>query len=195
MSIDGKHAYRFGFLKSEKWQAVRLEALSREKAKCQICNEESIFNDAHHVWYPENIYDTEEQHLVILCRPCHEFIHDFLPECKTSDAESGIANWIKFSRAMIAWRVKKAYTFKSINIDLDFLFHPNTPKQLRAYFKKVLTDLKSTDRKLNESNSCDKDLENVGINEVCGMITKWYNESQKHAPRVDFPIADSDYQI
>jgi len=72
MGIEGKHAYRFVYLKSEKWQNVRIEALAREGGKCQICGEESISNDAHHVWYPESIWETRSENLVILCRPCHE---------------------------------------------------------------------------------------------------------------------------
>ena len=111
MSIDAKHSYRFGFLKSDKWKAVRLEALVREKGKCQICQAESIYNDAHHVWYPENIYDTTEMHLVILCRSCHNFIHALLPECKTSDEQAGLETWNKFRNAILAWRQEKQWLF------------------------------------------------------------------------------------
>jgi hypothetical protein len=111
MGIEAKHAYRFGYLKSDKWSNVRLEALGREKGKCQICREESIFNDAHHKWYPENIYETTEKHLVILCRPCHEFLHSMMPECKTNDEEAGNANWAKFTNSIMAWRMKKMCLF------------------------------------------------------------------------------------
>lgn len=112
MSIEGKHAYRFGYLKSEKWQNVRLEALAREKAKCQICDEESISNDAHHMWYPENVYETTEAHLVILCRPCHDFIHTMIPDCKTSDEQAGREHWLKFANAIKAWRHQKLQFWK-----------------------------------------------------------------------------------
>lgn len=111
MSIESKHAYRFGYLKSEQWKTVRLEALVREKGKCQICGDESVFNDAHHVWYPENISDTKENQLVVLCRACHEFLHAMLPECKTNDEESGRAQWIKFRNAIEHWRVAKQSLF------------------------------------------------------------------------------------
>lgn len=112
MSIEGKHAYRFKYLKSDQWQAVRLEALVREKSLCQICGEESISNDAHHIWYPENIYETREVHLVILCRPCHEFVHAMLPECKTQNEEKGLAEWIRFKNAVVAWRIEKLKLFR-----------------------------------------------------------------------------------
>jgi len=112
MSIESKHAYRFGYLKSEQWKTVRMEALVREKAKCQICDEESISNDAHHIWYPENIYETKEGQLVILCRTCHEFLHVMLPECKTDDEELGRAQWIKFRNAAERWRNSKALLFE-----------------------------------------------------------------------------------
>lgn len=113
MSIEGKHAYRFGYLKSEAWSNVRIEALAREKGRCQICGEESISNDAHHVWYPENIYETTEAHLVILCRPCHEFCHSMLPECKTKDEEFGRQEWLKFKNAVISWRRDKIKIFQT----------------------------------------------------------------------------------
>ena len=112
MSVEAKHAYRFGYLKSERWKNVRLEALVREKAMCQICGNESIANDAHHVWYPENIYETTERHLVILCRPCHDFLHVMLPECKTRDEATGRAEWLKFYNAIKSWRSSKEFLFK-----------------------------------------------------------------------------------
>lgn len=113
MSIESKHAYRFGYLKSEQWRNIRIEALAREKGMCQICREESISNDAHHVWYPENIYETTERHLVILCRPCHEFVHSMLPECKTRDEDEGIAQWTRFRNAILTWRVEHMKLFCS----------------------------------------------------------------------------------
>lgn len=113
MSIESKHAYRFGYLKSEQWRNVRIEALAREKGMCQICREESLSNDAHHVWYPENIYETTERHLVILCRPCHEFVHSMLPECKTRDEDEGVAQWTRFKNAIIAWRRDHMKLFSS----------------------------------------------------------------------------------
>lgn len=78
MGIEEKHAYRFGFLKSEKWQAVRIEALARQGGRCQFCSEFSISNDAHHIRYPENIYDTCADDLIILCRACHNLTHSIL---------------------------------------------------------------------------------------------------------------------
>lgn len=113
MSIESKHAYRFGYLKSEQWRNVRIEALARDRGLCQICREESISNDAHHVWYPDNIYETTERHLVILCRPCHEFIHAMLPECKTRDEDEGIAQWTRFKNAIVTWRVEHMKLFCS----------------------------------------------------------------------------------
>ena len=117
MSIEGKHAYRFSYLKSDKWSNVRIEALGRENGKCQICGEESIFNDAHHMWYPKPIWETTERHLVILCRPCHNFIHAIIPECKTNDEEKGRAHWFKFSNAIIAWRNQKLDFFLRWELD------------------------------------------------------------------------------
>jgi len=76
MGIQGQHNYRFVYLKSEEWKDVRVEALARVGAKCQICSFESISNDAHHIFYPKSFWDTKPDDLIILCRPCHKFIHD-----------------------------------------------------------------------------------------------------------------------
>lgn len=78
MGIDSKHSYRFVYLRSEQWQTVRIQALARENGRCQFCGEFSISNDAHHVEYPESVWDTKADHLVILCRACHDFVHSML---------------------------------------------------------------------------------------------------------------------
>lgn len=107
MSIESKHAYRFQYLKSDCWKLVRLEALVREGGKCQICGEESISNDAHHIWYPESVWDTTQENLVVLCRPCHDLLHALTPDCKTRDEGIGRQRWIDFRNAMDAWKLKK----------------------------------------------------------------------------------------
>mgnify|MGYP001593252861 CR=1 FL=1 len=112
MNVTSTHEYRFKYLKSEQWQTVRIEALAKQGAQCQICASESTSNDAHHVWYPKNIWDTKADQLVILCRPCHDFVHAITPECKTSDEETGRACWLRFRNAIIAWRMEKLGLFK-----------------------------------------------------------------------------------
>lgn len=128
MSIESKHAYRFEYLKSEQWQNVRLEALVREGGKCQICAEESISNDAHHIWYPESIWDTTTENLVILCRPCHDLLHSLVPECKTRDEGMGRERWIAFRNAMELWMIKKIG-------GVDGLEGPVRSKDLRVAYR------------------------------------------------------------
>lgn len=136
MSIASKHAYRFGYLKSDKWKIVRLEALVREGGKCEICKEESIYNDAHHIWYPKSIYDTTPDHLAILCRTCHDFIHVMLPECKTKDEAAGKEMWLKFKTAIISWRTQKIPIFTNPE-GIEFL----SLKQMREEVIKVTQKL------------------------------------------------------
>lgn len=78
VGIEARHAYRFEFLKSEKWKTVRLEALTRERGCCQICKKYSLSNDAHHVIYPPSVWETKVSDLAILCRPCHDLMHRIL---------------------------------------------------------------------------------------------------------------------
>lgn len=78
MSIVAKHAYRFGYLKSEEWTTVRLEALANAQGKCRICGFQDHSNDAHHIYYPPKWKDTKSYDLVVLCRSCHELVHAIL---------------------------------------------------------------------------------------------------------------------
>lgn len=175
MSIEGKHAYRFGFLRSEKWKSVRLEALVREKGKCQICGEESISNDAHHIWYPEKIEDTEERHLVILCRTCHDFVHAMLPDCKTNDEEYGINQWKNLRNAILTWRISKS-----------FLFDPESLKTISTRSLGIAYDKlrKETDQLrqiVAESSNLQvmKKKESIAVIEI---VKQWSEFYYKHNP-------------
>ena len=170
MGIEAKHSYRFGYLKSEQWQNVRLEALAREKALCQICGEESISNDAHHIWYPENIYETTEAHLVILCRPCHDFIHAMIPECKTNSEEEGRSHWYRFSNAIRVWRDKKVQFFQT-GID-------GGPKQLRDAYSEL---------RRKQAEQAETRVLEVSPDDIIWMIRKWSEAYSKTLPVDKFP--------
>lgn len=173
MSIESKHAYRFIYLKSDHWNSVRIEALAREGGKCEICGQESISNDAHHIWYPENIYDTTERHLAILCRPCHEFLHAVCPESRTRDEDIGLKQWKILRNAVIVWRKEKISLFQT---GLEY----QPPSNLR----KAYEDLKE-----RHARALDKlgALEAGGCNALSieqeyqvmrGILKKWYEEKK-----------------
>lgn len=75
MGIDAKHAYRFGFLKSEQWQTLRLTCIAMDEGKCVVCGKYDPKNDAHHLFYRETWADTKPQDLLTLCRDCHSDVH------------------------------------------------------------------------------------------------------------------------
>lgn len=181
MSVDSKYAYRFGYLKSEKWKAVRLEALVRESGKCQICGEESISNDAHHAWYPDSIWDTTERQLVVLCRPCHDFIHTMVPECKTSNEQDGREMWLKFSNAIIAWRRDKIALFGSTS-GIKIV----NPRFLREELEKVKTELELY-RESNQAKS--------RSGEILLEIKRLVDSYADSANSVISPVASSDKEI
>lgn len=173
MSIEGKHAYRFGYLKSEQWKNVRIEALAREHGKCQICEEESISNDAHHIWYPQNIYETTERHLAILCRPCHEFVHQMMPECKTNDEEVGLNEWRKFKNAIIAWRREKVSLFRT---GMDFL----PASQLRKAYEELKDKYNSLASKFGAAGIANNGelTPNQEYELMRHIIAKWWKEKK-----------------
>lgn len=107
MSIEGKHAYRFVFLRSEKWKDLRIEALARDDAKCQICLERNLSNDAHHIYYPPSVYDTQADDLVILCRPCHELVEAIIRTDKTKDIS--IKRFRFLVNAIAQWKLNKQH--------------------------------------------------------------------------------------
>lgn len=129
MSINGKHAYRFVYLKSEEWKTVRVEALARSAAKCEICGEENISNDAHHIYYPESFWQTKVEHLVILCRPCHNVAHALIKNGKKSKEES-ISEWEAIIKALQIWRAEKSEWMKDPDAVAILC-----PKQLREAYE------------------------------------------------------------
>jgi len=80
MGIESKHAYRFGYLKSEQWQNVRAEVLARDDARCLVCGERNISNDIHHCRYPESVWDTTADDCITLCRFCHDKMHELISD-------------------------------------------------------------------------------------------------------------------
>lgn len=102
MRASSKRAYRNIYLKSDQWKDVRLEALVRTDASCCICGYRSLSNDAHHVVYPQSFWDTRESDLVVLCRPCHNFIHCLLPTARVG--RNSFALFMDTVAAIRRWR-------------------------------------------------------------------------------------------
>lgn len=70
--------YRNVYLKSDEWKTLRIRKLAREKAKCLLCKAESIHNDVHHLKYRPHLAAASLGELMVLCRGCHEWVHDLL---------------------------------------------------------------------------------------------------------------------
>lgn len=80
MSVDRKHFYRFGYLKSEHWHGLRIVRLAKSKARCKVCGHQSWDNDVHHLTY-RNLYDVTVSDLRVLCRSCHDEVHLLMRLC------------------------------------------------------------------------------------------------------------------
>lgn len=61
------------YLKSNKWNKLRLETLRLAGYRCEKCGEARPLQ-AHHLTYA-NIFDERPEDLQALCFPCHEWIH------------------------------------------------------------------------------------------------------------------------
>lgn len=66
---------------------------------------------------------------MILCRPCHDFLHTMMPEAKTGNEEEGRQNWLKFSNAIKVWRQSKQQLFETSV--------PGGPKELRDAYNNL----------------------------------------------------------
>lgn len=75
-NIAARENYRNVFLKSEHWASMRAEALVHFKSRCAFCATKDFSNDVHHVHYPDDLYRPHSTQLVVLCRSCHEFVHE-----------------------------------------------------------------------------------------------------------------------
>jgi hypothetical protein len=117
VGIEAKHFYRFKFLQSEEWQTVRIKALARERGRCQVCLEFSLSNDAHHVRYPSNIFETKEDDLVILCRPCHDLFHEILDVHNLTTHTQSQFDSLK--QALRVWKQAKRVWIASSNDEED----------------------------------------------------------------------------
>lgn len=62
------------FLDTGFWLMLRDRCLERDGHKCTRCGSKECLQ-AHHVQYPADWYDTVLEHLVTLCRECHEKEH------------------------------------------------------------------------------------------------------------------------
>lgn len=76
-AIAGKHFYRFKYLRSEHWQNLRLEKLVSVDARCKNCGLRDLSNDVHHLNY-RSLFDVTLDDLVVLCRKCHDMVHEAL---------------------------------------------------------------------------------------------------------------------
>lgn len=124
MSIEGKHFYRFTYLKSEEWHTARIVALARAEATCVICGKQDWRNDAHHRKYPDDIWKTNPFHLIVLCRECHEDLHRL-------SRDRGITQWSSQKRRLKQLKRLKASIAKQIP-DRCFFCHATE----RLYFLK-----------------------------------------------------------
>lgn len=99
MGVAQKHAYRFGFLKSEKWKNFRIEACSHYRGKCFVCREYvGIFGDVHHLWYPKGKLEVEDVRL--LCRQCHQDAHEHTTPKTYKEITLATARFDDFVRAI-----------------------------------------------------------------------------------------------
>lgn len=74
--VENKQSYSEK-LKDPRWQRKRLEILSRDNYKCQMCGNTSRTLHVHHLFYKYGVepWDYDNDTLVTLCEKCHSKTH------------------------------------------------------------------------------------------------------------------------
>lgn len=108
--------YRETYLKSEHWQNLRLQKLVESECRCLRCGVQSQHHDVHHLKY-RNLFDVTTLDLVVLCRACHDLVHENLDQLKE------ITDKDPNEKAHAAWKLFLA----------TWGPHPNEHKELRAF--------------------------------------------------------------
>ena len=103
MGVVEKHNYRFHYLRSDHWKDLRLKKLVAADAKCEICNYQSISNDVHHLRYRRPLTKTGIHDLVVLCRSCHDFIHEIMDIIKLGKKIQGGRLFLRTKGAAKRW--------------------------------------------------------------------------------------------
>lgn len=183
MNVGALHNYRFGYLTSESWKTVRAAVLSREGGHCQLCGIMSASNDSHHIWYPENIWHTRPEQVVLLCRACHTLFHALYPDSNTKVREIGETRWIRFRTAIELWRTQKR------EICNGEISRPGKVKDLRKAYDHLKQQIAEFGFAAVPERSEAQKLE-----AVIRQIREWFLASES-ASCVQNPIADKDYEI
>lgn len=70
------------YLKSDDWKAKReLKLASKKSPNCEICHGWRFLH-VHHLIYRENLEDTKQGDLAILCLRCHDLTHELMRQGK-----------------------------------------------------------------------------------------------------------------
>ncbi len=73
LDIDIKEQY-----KNKNWIDLRRKILERDSFTCVVCKRKHAELHVHHMSYPKGkfIWEIDQKHLVVVCKECHEKIHD-----------------------------------------------------------------------------------------------------------------------
>ena len=77
-------------LKDPRWQRKRLEIMQRDDFTCVSCGGKDKTLNVHHKTYRKNAepWDYADENFVTYCEYCHEEIHQYFNEIKTSITDS-----------------------------------------------------------------------------------------------------------
>lgn len=104
---ERKREYQI-FLASTYWKNVRNSRLELDEFRCKYCGSSKQLQ-AHHVLYPQDWYQTTTDHLITLCRTCHEKQHGINGKSK-KEKRKRVKRWRQWKKEQSPeWQHKKKY--------------------------------------------------------------------------------------
>lgn len=128
-------------LRDPRWQKMRLEILSRDEWKCQICGDNESTLNVHHRWYERGSepWEAKPEALVTLCESCHQHETDARPDEESELLRSIKKKFFAFELCQIV-KILDAMPIRNVTeVQLTgvawFLSHPeNVDRLMESYF-------------------------------------------------------------
>lgn len=109
------------YLRSDHWQNLRLEKLVCAGTLCHFCRQDSPSNDVHHVKYRESLKETKLKDLRVLCRRCHDLVHEVLRRFPAIQ---------KLKHGNERWRVTEQHVHRILGHKISMPNEPSFPQSI-----------------------------------------------------------------
>lgn len=132
-------------LKDPRWQKRRLEVLSRDNFKCQLCGDEKSTLHVHHNKYKDNPWDIEASELITFCKHCHSVVEGIKDILKDNDILQSFKSYNEYYNTWTIFSVVQEKDDEDMYSILMHLYHEDSdtisyiqsvsPKTIKSVYK------------------------------------------------------------